>query len=131
MEKQGDKRIRPPVLAVFSLTVLLLCFLGAKHADAQQTWESWWPQQSWNPWDPPWEHFDRYVHARTYYGNVKGFSVPMYLEDEYWREDWGEYPMWFMRRINCFLGVPYALPPVGYFRFRVCIACFIVNAIIN
>ena len=99
--------------------LFLLCVIAVGMVGGQQRYESWWPQDAWSPWIKPWENFDRYVFTRTYYGDVKGFSVPMYLEDEYWREEWGEYPKWFMRRVNCFLGVPYALPPTGYLRFQV------------
>lgn len=107
------------LIYVFSLIAVIFISFCAYHGDAQQVFEPYNPRDSWNPWRPPWESFDRFVHVETDHGDVKGFSVPMYLEDEYWREDFGEYPMWFMRRVNCFLGVPYALPPVGYFRFRV------------
>ena len=102
-----------------AVTVFVLCVIGVGMVGAQQRFEPAYPQDAWSPWHKPWENFDRYVFTRTYYGDVKGFSVPMYLEDEYWREDWGEYPMWFMRRVNCFLGVPYAEPPTGILRFQV------------
>ena len=59
------------------------------------------------------------VVVRTYYGDVEGFSIPWHIDDETWDPNEGEYPQWFMRRINCFLGVPYASPPVGRLRFRV------------
>ncbi|ESN96594.1 hypothetical protein HELRODRAFT_68508 [Helobdella robusta] len=42
----------------------------------------------------------------------------MYLEDTFWDVNWGEYPQWLLRRINCFLGVPYAEPPIGRYRFQ-------------
>lgn len=107
-------------LSPFTLSVLLfVCLLSVSLVGGQQSFENWYPQDNWSPWIKPWDNFDRYVHAKTYYGYVKGFSVPMYLEDEYWRDDWGEYPKWFMRRINCFLGVPYAQAPLGLLRFQV------------
>ncbi|ELU03558.1 hypothetical protein CAPTEDRAFT_225804 [Capitella teleta] len=106
------------LIYILSLIAVIFVSFCAYHGNAQQVYEPYNPRESRIPWPFPWESFDRFVHVRTDYGDVKGFSVPMYLEDEYWREDFGEYPMWFMRRVNCFLGVPYALPPVGYFRFR-------------
>lgn len=89
--------------------------------NGQQSWAGWqtWGQWSqWNPWRPQWEYFDPYVHVETQYGFVKGFTVPWTIEDEVWRE-WQERPPWYLRRINCFLGIPYAAPPVGQLRFQV------------
>lgn len=108
-------------VGLISLVLTALVVFLTHHPEtcsAQQLWQPWYSGNTWSPWIKPWDNFDRYVFVRTYYGDVKGFSVPMYLEDEYWREDWSEYPKWFMRRVNCFLGVPYALPPVGQLRFR-------------
>ena len=77
-----------------------------------------WSQQRWNPL---WYDFNNAVVVRTYYGDVRGFSVPWDIEDTVWHRELHEYPPWYLRRVNCFLGVPFALPPLGYLRFRVSI----------
>ena len=76
-------------------------------------------QRRFDPIVPPWHDFDNSVRVRTYYGDVNGFSVPWHIDDEYWNPDWEEKPIWFTRRINCFLGIPYAKPPTGFLRFQV------------
>ena len=93
---------------------------------AQQVYPRWKrqvPPHEWNPWiDSPLARFDKYVFSKSLgaYGDiVKGFSVPMYYEDTFWDPTWSEYPQWYLRRINCFLGVPYAQPPIGPRRFQV------------
>ena len=76
-------------------------------------------QQVYNIWEPPWAEFDNSVVVRTYYGDVRGFSVPWHVEDEAWNPDWDDQPRWFVQRVNCWLGVPYAEAPVGRLRFQV------------
>lgn len=76
-------------------------------------------QQAFSPWRPPWDRWDPSVVVRTYYGDVRGFSIPWHIDDEIWNPEWEEQPPWYVRRINCFLGIPYALPPLGRFRFQV------------
>jgi len=106
---------------VFALAVLM-CM--PSEVSGQQAWVRWKrqvPPNEWNPWRSPLERFDKYVHVGlNFYGEfVKGFSVPMYREDTVWDPHQSEYPQWFLRRINCFLGIPYAMAPVGERRFKV------------
>ena len=105
--------------------IVFLVLAIACYVNTQQVYPRWKrqvPPNEWNPWRSPLERFDRFVSVRMLaYGEfVKGFSVPMYLEDEIWDPYWSEYPQWYLRRINCFLGVPYALSPTGRRRFQVC-----------
>ena len=69
------------------------------------------------------------VVVRTLYGDVKGFTVPWHTDDLDWDPDWEEHPPWYTRRINCFLGFPYASPPIGNDRFRVSLTLNRENAI--
>ena len=59
------------------------------------------------------------VVVRTVYGDVKGFSVPWHTDDLDWDPAWEEHPPWATRRVNCFLGIPYAQAPLGKYRFDV------------
>jgi len=92
---------------ITSVSVVLVLLICCHLVVAQQRWR------------PLWELFNNAVVVRTYYGDVRGFSVPWDIEDTVWNRELFEYPPWFMRRINCFLGIPYALPPIGYLRFQV------------
>ena len=112
-------------------SVILLSVIGILpflDVNAQQEWSRWkrqLPPHEWNPWilyTTRIENFDKYTYSKKMnaYGEyVKGFTVPMYQEDTNWDREWGEYPQWDLRRINCFLGVPYAEPPIGRYRFQV------------
>ncbi|KAI0239442.1 Neuroligin-4, X-linked [Lamellibrachia satsuma] len=91
-----------PTVTITAILVLSTCHLVA----TQQRWR------------PLWDLFSNAVVVRTYYGDVRGFSVPWDIEDTVWDRKLYEYPPWYMRRINCFLGIPYALPPLGYLRFQ-------------
>ena len=89
------------------ITLVLVPFLAITHAQ-------------WRPEIPPWgAYFENSVVVRTYYGDVKGFSVPWHIEDTYDTERTEGGPLWYQRRVNNFLGIPYALPPLGVNRFRV------------
>ena len=57
------------------------------------------------------------ITVRTLYGDVRGFTVPWHTDDLDWEPAWEEHPPWFTRRVNCFLGIPYASPPIGSQRF--------------
>jgi len=119
-QRMGQSQYFPAVITC-ALTILLCLPSGVS---GQQIWSRWKrqvPPHEWNPWRSPLERFDRFVHTQlNFYGEfVKGFSIPMYLEDTVWDPEWSEYPQWFLRRINCFLGIPYAMAPVGRRRFQV------------
>jgi len=109
------------VVLLLGLVILICLPSGVSGQQAWARWKRQVPPNEWNPWRSPLERFDKYVHVRlTYYGEfVKGFSIPMYLEDTVWDPWWSEYPQWFLRRINCFLGIPYAMAPLGERRFQV------------
>jgi len=99
--------------------LLTVCSLNAQQVYPR--WKRQVPPNEWNPWRSPLERFDKFVFAKMnkYGAFVKGFSIPMYLEDTIWDPTWSEYPQWFLRRVNCFLGIPYALAPIGRRRFQV------------
>ena len=59
------------------------------------------------------------VIVRTLYGDVRGFNIPWHTDDLTYYPQWQDKPPNVTRRINCFLGIPYAAPPVGDLRFRV------------
>ncbi|CAH1773569.1 unnamed protein product [Owenia fusiformis] len=94
-------------------------------------------QWSWSPWDPnnpsntdwqqagtdqskpfyendpfnPWWRYNPEVRARTLYGDIAGFSIPI---EERENPTTGEI---YKKRMNLFLGVPYAKPPIDNLRF--------------
>jgi len=108
-------------ICIFALVITIY----PSNVESQQVWSRWrrqLPPNEWNPWRSPIERFDKFVFSKKLnaYGEfVKGFSIPMYYDDTIWDPNWAEYPQWFLRRINCYLGVPYALAPLGPRRFQV------------
>ena len=61
------------------------------------------------------DRFERIVD--TQYGPVRGFAVPYekWYDQRYIKKDQAER---VINEMNCFLGVPYAKPPIGALRFK-------------
>ena len=106
----ADQRTRLPWLRPVLLSVVVILSFLVTSVSSQQEWDHW---------EPPWKDFDNAVVVRTYYGDVRGFSVPWHVEDEAWNPEWDEQPRWYVQRVNCFLGFPYAEAPLGRLRFQV------------
>ena len=102
---------------ILLIPVVLLTFISAVKGQLEY---DWYREQTFMQYPPLWYNFDNDVVVRTYYGDVRGFSVPWHIEDELFYDPTFHYmPRWFLRRVNTFLGIPYAEPPVGSLRFQV------------